>query len=93
MSEPVVSARVAGNVLKVSPTWAIIEGDDGVHRFMMPTDVRPPCVFRELFARTDAAAGTRVEGEPYFHKGRARMKDVVVVTLLPNATVSHGETR
>lgn len=91
MSE--LTPRVAGTVHKVSLTWAIIEGDNGVHYFMMPTDVVAPSVFRDLVPRTELVAGTRVEGEPYEHKGRPRMKAVVVVVTLSNATVAHGEAR
>lgn len=84
--------RVEGRVHILAPTYAIIEGDNGIHYFTMPTDVRPPNVFRDL-VRGDEPKGilsTRVSGEPYLHKGRQRMRDVVVTPA--NASVSHGET-
>jgi hypothetical protein len=84
-----VSNKVRGVVHLITRTYGIVEADDGVHRFFMPTDIRSPHVFRDLKAKTDLADGTHVEGEPYEHRGRPRIRAIVVV-VPDSQTVTHG---
>ena len=82
--------NIRGIVHLISRTYGLIEGDNGVHYFFMPTDVLPPSVFRDLVPRDREHSGTRVEGEPYKHKGRDRMRDIVVVVPDQITGVTHG---
>lgn len=82
-----MNTRMFGKVHKVDRTWAIVEGDNGQHYFFMPADLRPPNVFRDIII------GKPVEGEPYLHNNRLRMKDVVVVTDLEGVTHAAANSR
>jgi hypothetical protein len=84
MSDTVQQVQGIVHLISDKRTFGIVECDDGVHRFFMPTDIRSPHVFRDLIA-----GQTRVQGEPYMFKGRPRIKGLVVVVPDSNA-VTHG---